>query len=191
MNPNQNSTQPTKQKMGHPLHHPPHIYLDDTWYIITTPIYQKHSLLRPQGHKELVRDELKTLVIEFRLRLAVWVVLDNHYHILVKTRLGKDSPRFLGRLHGKVSFDVNTRDGTRGRRVWNNYWDTCIRTETDYWTRFNYIHHNPVKHGYTTKMEDWQFSSCRYYLEHRSRDWLMDAFRQYPIVDFTDPDDDF
>ena len=78
-----------------------------------------------------------------------------------------------------------------------DYWPTsaavndCIRTEADYWTRFNYIHHNPVKHGYVEQMEDWPFSSYRYYFENQGEEWLMDAFRQYPIIDFTDSDDAF
>jgi len=177
--------------MAHSLHHPPHIYLNDTWYMITGSIYQRQRLLRPEGYKDLVRDQLKALVTEFSLRLAAWVILDNHYHILVKSRVGETLPRFFGRLHGRTSFEINGRDGKRGRQVWHNYWDTCIRTEADYWTRFNYIHHNPVKHGYVMRVEDWVFSSYRYYLDHKGQDWLDDVFRHYSIVDFTDPKDDF
>ena len=191
MKQNPNSGGCREPKTTHRRHHPPHIYLDDTWYIITGSIFCKYPLLRPQGYKELVRDQLKRLIIEFGFQLAAWVILDNHYHILVKSHIGTDLSRFIGRLHGRVSFELNKCDGSRGRRVWDNYWDTCIRSETDYWTRFNYIHHNPVKHGYVGQMEDWQFSSYRYYLQHKGIDWLMDAFRQYPIVDFTDPNDDF
>jgi putative transposase len=65
------------------LHHPPHVYLDDTWYFITGSIYQRRHLLRSPGHKDLVRDQLKALVLEFGLQLAAWVILDNHYHIHV------------------------------------------------------------------------------------------------------------
>jgi len=173
------------------LHHPPHIYLDDTWYMVTCAIREKRSLLRPQGYKDIVRDQLNALVIELKLRLAVWVILDNHYHILVKSRSGAQLPRFFQRLHGRTSFDLNGHDNARGRQVWHNYWDTCIRTEQDYWTRFNYIHHNPVKHGYVTVTEEWPHSSYHYYLEQNGKDWVADAFRQYPIIDFTDPEDDF
>lgn len=172
-------------------HHPPHIYLDDTWYMITSAIYQRRRLLEPDGHKELVCGQLKTLVSEFGLRLAAWVILDNHYHLLVKSRVGATLPRFFGRLHGRTSHDLNGLDAARGRQVWHNYWDTCIRTEADYWTRFNYIHHNPVKHGYVARTEDWRFSSALYYLEGKGEEWMLDAFRRHPVVDFTDPDDDF
>jgi len=172
-------------------HHPPHLYLDDTWYMITSAVHQKRRLLQPEGYKDLVRDQLKALVAGFSLRVAAWVILDNHYHLLIKSHVGAMLPSFLGRLHGRTSHDLNGRDGARGRQVWHNYWDTCIRTEADYWTRFNYIHHNPVKHGYAARSEDWPFSSYHYYLEHKGEEWQVDAFRRYPIVDFTDPDDDF
>ena len=157
--------------------------------MITGAIHQKHRLLWPAGYKDLVRDQLKALVVEFDLRLAVWVILDNHYHLLVKSHIGAALSRFFGRLHGRSSFDLNRLDDARGRQVWHNYWDTCVRGETDYWTRFNYIHYNPVKHGYVARIEDWSFSSYHYYLKGKGQDWLMDAFQRYPIIEY--PHDDF
>jgi putative transposase len=177
--------------MPQPVHHPPHIFLDDTWYIITGSIYGGQHMLEPIGYKEFVRDQLKARVIEFELNLAAWVILDNHYHILVKSKFGSALPEFLSRLHGRTSFEINGREDKRGRQVWHNYWDTCLFSERDYWTRFNYIHHNPVKHGYVKKMEYWEFSSYRYYLEHKGTEWMADTWEQYPAIDFTDPRDRF
>jgi len=170
-------------------HHPPHIYLDDTWYIITASVYRGHRLLRPEGHKNLVWGQLKALVDEFELTLAAWVILDNHYHVLVKSHIGPDLRRVFGRLHGRTSYDLNRLDGARGRQVWHNYWDTCIRGEVDFWTRFNYIHNNPVKHGYVRRFEDWLFSSYHYYLEAKGQDWLDDCWERYPVIDYLDRDD--
>lgn len=177
--------------MAKPPHHPPHIYLDDTWYIITASIYGRQRLLHPLGYKDLVRDQLKALVVEFKLQLAAWVILDNHYHVLIKSQVGNALPHFLGRLHGRTSFEINGRDKKRGRQLWHNYWDSCIRSERDYWMRFNYIHHNPIKHGYVKRMEDWEFSSYRYYLEHKGMEWLADTWQQFPVIDFSDPRDAF
>ncbi len=64
--------------------------------------------------------------------------------------------------------------------MWHNYWDRCIRSERDYWTRFNYIHYNPVKHGYVTRMGDYPFSSVRFYEQAMGLDWLSDVWRTYP-----------
>jgi len=173
-----------------PSHHPPHLYLDDTWYMITGSVFHRDRLLTTTRHKETVRDCLKELVIAFGFELAAWVILDNHYHILVRGRSGADVPRFVGRLHGRTSYEINNPDNARGRQVWHNYFDTCVRGERGYWVHFNYIHHNPVKHGYVATCGDWDFSSYGYYLRTKGEEWLADAFRRYPIVDFTYAEDE-
>jgi putative transposase len=170
-------------------HHPPHIYLDDTWYVITSSVYGGRPLLQTGSHKALVRDQLNALVVEFKLALAAWAILDNHSHILIKSRTGPELNRFIGRWHGQTSFDLNKLDNTRERQIWHSFWDTCIRTEADYWTRFNYIHYNPIKHGYVSRLENWRWSSYRYYLELKGEEWLSDALERYPVIDFTDPND--
>jgi putative transposase len=48
--------------------------------------------------------------------------------------------------------------------VWWNYWDTCLLTETDYYTRLRYVFWNPVKHGLTDTPEEYEFSSYRQFL---------------------------
>ena len=72
-------------------------------------------------------------------------------------------------IHGRVSYMLNQEDGTRGRKVFQNYWDRCIRNEKDFFTHLNYIHYNPVKHSLVDKMEDYEFSSYRYYLQRYGR----------------------
>lgn len=87
-------------------------------------------------------------------------------------------------IHGRVSYMLNQEDGTRGRKVFQNYWDRCIRNEKDFYTRFNYIHYNPVKHSLVDKMEDYEFSSYRYYLQQCGQEWLNRCFELYPVIDF-------
>ncbi len=172
-----------------PDHHPPHFYLDETWYIITASTLHRAPLLAGERSKKLVGDTLKGLVLQFEILLRAWVILDNHYHLLLKTGQGKDLPRFIGRLHGSTARQINLWNQVAGRQVWHNYWDTCIRTEAGYWTNFNYIHNNPVKHGYVRKWEDWPFSSYGYYVRTKGDAWLMDCWERYPVVDFLAGDD--
>ncbi|HLB65960.1 MAG TPA: transposase [Anaerolineales bacterium] len=170
-------------------HHPPHIYLDDTWYMVTAATRGRSRLLKDQSSKALVRDNMASRNAGIEIR--AWVILDDHDHVLLKTHNTESLPAFIRQLHGRTSFELNTRDGERGRQVWHNDWDTCIRTEIDLWTRFNYIHHNPVKHGYVTHPENWELSSLGWFLEHEGREWVKDAFRRYPVVSFTDRADRF
>ena len=170
-------------------HRPPHIYLDDTWYIITASTVNKVRYLTTTNHLQLWVEILRELIKEFSLTLNAWVVLHNHYHLLIKSRIGRDIGRFIGRLNGRTSREFNLRDNAEGRQVWYNYWDTCIRTEADYWTRFNYIHNNPVKHGYVKHYADWEFSSYRYYLSTKGEEWLADCWQRYPVIDYLEDDD--
>jgi putative transposase len=131
-----------------PIHRPPHVYLDDTWYFLTASTVKRGRYLTADDHLRMWARILQELVGLFEITMDAWVVLPNHYHLLFKSRRGNDLGKFVGRLNGRTSHDLNQLDDARGRQVWYNYWETCIRTEADRWTRFNYVHNNPVKHGY-------------------------------------------
>ncbi len=56
------------------------------------------------------------------------------------------------------------RDGRRG--VWQpKFWEHTLETEDDFERHFDYIHYNPVKHGYVKCPREWVWSSF-----HR---WVM------------------
>jgi putative transposase len=54
------------------------------------------------------------------------------------------------------------RKGERG--LWQRrYWEHVIRGERDYQRHLDYIHFNPVKHGYVRSAKDWPYPSfCRW-----------------------------
>jgi putative transposase len=52
------------------------------------------------------------------------------------------------------------RRNQRRRGVWQpRFWEHMIRDETDFERHFDYIHYNPVKHGYVSRPRDWPWSS--------------------------------
>ncbi len=54
--------------------------------------------------------------------------------------------------------------GERG--IWRRrFWEHAIRDEADYRHHVDYIHHNPVKHGYVARAADWPFSSFHRYVK--------------------------
>jgi len=61
---------------------------------------------------------------------------------------------------------------TQARRVrgeqaiWQHrYWEHTLRDEDDFARHVEYIHFNPVKHGYVAAAIDWPHSSFRHYVE--------------------------
>ncbi len=50
--------------------------------------------------------------------------------------------------------------------VWQHrYWEHGIKDEVDFEHHVNYIHYNPVKHGYVERAVDWQYSSIHKYIK--------------------------
>lgn len=169
-------------------HRPPHLYLDEAWYFVTASTVNKSRILSSDAHLKIWADVLLSLVDEFRVKLTAWVVLSNHYHLLFLPQVGVDLRKFMKRLHGRTSHDMNDLDQSRGRQVWYSYWDTCIRGEKDFWTRFNYIHYNPVKHGYVQNPESWAFSSYPHYVKDDGSEWLDNRLQDFPVYDLFDDD---
>ncbi|MGZ4954660.1 MAG: REP-associated tyrosine transposase [Methylobacter sp.] len=54
------------------------------------------------------------------------------------------------------------RRGRQQGTLWQHrYWDHLIRDEEDFNRHMDYIHWNPVKHGFASKVADWPYSSFR------------------------------
>jgi putative transposase len=113
-----------------------------------------------------------------------WCVLPNHYHLLVRTDDLKSLTKALGQFHGRSSYAWNQEDDTRGRKVWHRAFDRAIRSDRHFWVTVNYIHHNPVHHGYVDKWQDWLWSSAKEFLELVGRDEASRMWREYPILDY-------
>ncbi len=165
--------------------HPPHIYQDNKFYFITAKTFENRRFFNTLAKKSMFVQSLRTAVKRFSFELIAWVFLDQHYHMIINVGLGKQLGRCINNLHANSSRLLNKLENKDGRKIWYQYWDRCIRSERDFWTRINYIHHNPVKHGYAVKMEDYPFSSYSSYIETRGKDWMDSCFLDYPIIDFT------
>ena len=78
-----------------------------------------------------------------------------------------------------------TRDGRRG--VWQpKFWEHTIRDETDFDHHMNYIHFNPVKHGYVPRPVDWEWSSFHRWVRAGVYDplWGSGDVEQHPELKF-------
>jgi len=73
---------------------------------------------------------------------------------------------------------------SRQAPIWHQYQDHVLRSEKDFYMHLNYIHQNPVKHGLVKKMSKYKWSSIHKYIEEKGKEWIIDCFREYPIIDF-------
>lgn len=54
---------------------------------------------------------------------------------------------------------------TQGHKWQRRFWEHLIRDENDYRQHIDYIHWNPVKHGWVQAVKDWPHSSFHRYVK--------------------------
>jgi putative transposase len=118
------------------------------------------------------------------IEILAWCVLPNHYHVLVASvdilRILAD----LGRFHGRSSYRWNGEDRCRGRKCWHRCAEREMRTDRHKWATLNYVHHNPVHHGYVEHWQDWPYSSAAQFLEEVGPEAAREYWRAYPLLDY-------
>lgn len=170
--------------LGYPPHSPPHLALNDALFLLTASCYDHLCHMDSPIRRRQVLDALFEHFIAFGMEIHAWVVLPNHYHLLVHvTEFGVLGDVFR-LVHGPTAREWNLQDDALGRKVWYRFADRAIRSERHYYTSLNYIHYNPVKHGWTKSPYDWEASSVHWYLAHGGRDWLRDSWVRYPVRDY-------
>jgi putative transposase len=162
------------------LHAPAHLFLTDYHYFITAGTYERKLYLDNDDKKQLLFDIICETFKKDIGKLWAWVILSNHYHILVQLKDAFRLPRIVRRIHSKCAVLLNRIDHQPGRQVWYQYWDECIRDEREFYAKLNYIHFNPVKHGYVYDPKSYRFSSYSFWLRTEGEGWLEDLLRQFP-----------
>ena len=108
-------------------------------------------------------------------RTLGWVVSPDHLHTI--WTLPKHDSDFSGRWRAiKKSFSRSCKSRHRRLKVplWQSrFWEHAIRGSDDLQLHLNYIHINPLKHGYVRQVKDWPYSSFHHYVEKGfyAHDW--------------------
>ena len=133
-------------------------------------------------HVEVLRDVIRHVRRMRPFTIDAMVVLPDHLHAIWTLPEGdSDYPK---RWHCiKAGFArrlpvTEPRSATRRRRgergVWQRrYWEHVIRDGLDLQRHLDYVHYNPVKHGYVARPVDWPCSSIHRFIRSGliSPDW--------------------
>jgi len=177
------------QGAARPWHHrPAHVFEPNTTYIVTASTQRRRHYFRVQERLRLLNDTLFEVAAAYDWVLEAWAIFPNQYHFIARSRGSAETlRRFIQRLHSRTARDVNRLHGVRGRRVWFQYWDTCLTYERSYYARLNYVHNNPVKHGLVTVTEQYPFCSGGWFRAQADRRFRrkVESFR-YDLVHIPD-----
>lgn len=144
-----------------------------TYFFTVNLLDRQQTLLT--DHISLLRQSLQTVKRRHPFHIDAMVILPEHLHAL--WTLPRDDADFSKRwMLIKAAFSRslpktepvrNSRQKKRERGIWQRrFWEHLIRDNLDYQRHVDYIHYNPVKHGYVETATDWPYSSIHRHLRY-------------------------
>lgn len=145
-------------------HSPAHLFLPNVTYMVTAGTLHKEHFFRDPSRLQLLHDLLLDLAEKYGWQLQAWAVFSNHYHwIGAAPEEATTLKTFVSHLHTASARAINQLDETTGRKVWFQYWDTCLTLEKSYLARLNYVHNNALHHKLVPVAEQYEFCSARWF----------------------------
>ncbi len=137
-------------------------YIPDSIVFITNVTAHRIPILHIEGNLSLYWDTLKNVRLLYPFHLLAYVILPDHFHWLMQ--IDDHTGNFSKVLHSfKRNFSRNylkEHSEYSNHQIWQaRFWDHIIRDEKDLSRHFDYIHWNPVKHGYVQTPDEWLPSS--------------------------------
>ena len=147
-------------------HRPAHLFVPGGKYSLTVGTMYKQQFISTAMKKDFVLRTLFEQGARCGWSFEAWAVLENHYHFVAQApEDAKSLKRLLQAVHSITAREINRLDGTPGRTVWYQYWDTSLTNEGSYFARLKYVHENPQKHGVVQDAAEYPWSSMRWLLE--------------------------
>jgi putative transposase len=149
-------------------------------YFFTLKTERNAPLFGEESSIHLLGDVLREMQEKWPLTVNAMVFLPDHLHTIwslppgdaeYPTRWGWIKKEFTKRYlaeGGQEQPRSRSRRQNRRRGIWQRrYWEHTIEDVDDFEAHFDYIHWNPVKHGYVRCPKDWPYSSFhRWVKEH-------------------------
>jgi putative transposase len=146
-------------------------------FFFTVTTARRQPVLTHPAMLTALRDAVRETRRALPFTVVAWVVLPDHLHTIWELPPG--DPDFslrwahikqaVTRVYSEMPFALKTRSLSRIRRregtLWQRrFWEHRIRDEIDLVQHVEYIHYNPVKHGYVSLLRDWPRSTFHKYV---------------------------
>ncbi|BAP55400.1 hypothetical protein THII_1103 [Thioploca ingrica] len=131
-------------------------------YFFTVVTHRRQKLLTPPENIIKLRQAFRHVMNTHPFTIDAIVILADHLHCLWQLP-GNDADFSTRWMLIKRHFSIQFHTPTQARRekaIWQlRFWEHLIRDEEDWQKHMDYIHYNPVKHGYVKQPAEWAYSS--------------------------------
>lgn len=164
------------------------LYIPGASWFFTVNLENRQGNLLVE-HIDILRAAFAYAKQRHPLRIDAVSVMPEHLHCIwtlpegdadFSTRWNLLKGYFSRHLPGGESIS-QSRAGKRERGIWQRrFWEHCLRDQDDFNRHVDYIHWNPVKHGWVQRVRDWPHSSFHRYVQAGiyPPDWLGDGVEE-------------
>jgi putative transposase len=97
----------------------------------------------------------------FSIEIHAFVLMSNHYHMLVSTPKG-NLDKFMFYFNKELSREIQMQSGVINQKFGARYFSSIICSQRYYETVYRYIYRNPVDAGLSQRVEAYKYSSLRF-----------------------------
>ncbi|MBN2355543.1 transposase [candidate division KSB1 bacterium] len=154
------------------------LYCPGATYFFTVVTFNRRPIFSESSARQILHQAWMKAMLELPFECPAICLLPDHLHALWKlpendadfsTRWRLIKANFTKRYlssGGTDGYLNRSRIKKNEHAVWQRrFWEHCIRDDKDFTRHFNYIHLNPVKHGYVKSPIDWPFSYFHKYVK--------------------------
>ncbi|MFW5733142.1 MAG: REP-associated tyrosine transposase [Planctomycetota bacterium] len=156
------------------------------YFFLTVVTASRRPLFEDEANRNILSIALRKTLAERPFEITAIVLLPDHLHMIWRmpeddsdysTRLSIIKDRFTRSYLAAGGTEASVSPGKRMKRhrgVWQpKFWEHTIKDARDFHMHVDYVHLNPVKHGWVKSPRDWPWSSFHRYVRcgwHES-DW--------------------
>jgi len=138
------------------------VYQHGGSYFFTVVTYNRTPILTTSENLSRLHQSFKHVMNHHSFTIEAMVILPDHLHCIWQLPPGDSDFSTRWRLIKRYFSIMKDKPVTeRGEKnVWQRrFWEHFLRDEEDWRRHMDYIHYNPVKHGYVQNPADWPHSS--------------------------------
>lgn len=126
----------------------------------------REYIFKNKRDKKLLLDLFEKYIEVFNYQILGYVVMDNHYHIILRT-MGEGLSKVMQRINTEFARTYNRENKRTGHVFEKRYKGIPVKNDTYLLSLLRYVHQNPVKAKICKKVSEYNWSSDFLYRKNR------------------------
>jgi len=143
------------------------------FYHITSRGNQRESIFWDDRDRKQFLEILKRTKERYKYFLHAYILMDNHYHLLIETPHG-NIKQIMQNINTSYTVFINRRHNRTGHLLQGRYKAFIVDKENYLLELSRYIHLNPVRANMVNRPEEYKWGSYGDYIDKEKRDTLTD-----------------